>query len=83
MWAREKARMHALYGYRCVHCGHGDAREADHLIPLKADPTQRPDGAAWRPSHGSNSPCPVCGRKCNQERGTKPIEAPMITTREW
>jgi hypothetical protein len=78
---RAKAQMHALYGYVCVHCGHGGAGEADHVVPLSIDPNQPVDPTLMRPSHGSNYPCPVCpglgpkGRACNQERGVRDMGA--------
>lgn len=83
---RAKARMHEMYGYVCHLCGHDGAGEADHLISLKDWPDQPVDPTLWRPAHGANYPCPTCGRKCNQERGTKPLSEmtpPLKTSRAW
>jgi hypothetical protein len=80
-----RKRMFAMYGTICHLCGHDGAGEADHLDPISLTPGQRIDPQRMRPAHGSNAPCPVCvgadgkPRACNQERGTKPIEA--LTTR--
>lgn len=58
--------------YTCHVCGHPGAGEADHfpfgrqeLRAMGMDP-DNPDHS--RAAHGSNYPCPTCGRKCNQER---------------
>lgn len=81
--------MHAVYGYTCIHCGHGGAGEADHLTPLAQWPDQPLDPYALRPSHGSNYPCPVCpgkgsrGRCCNQERATKSLESMFTPKVAW
>jgi hypothetical protein len=54
----------------CHLCGHGGARQVDHLESV----TERPE-LAWslancRPAHGSpGNRCPVCGLNCNQLRG--------------
>ena len=63
--------MFARYGTVCIHCGHDGAGEADHLNPISRDPEQKPDPDLMRPSHGSNYPCPTCGRCCNQEKGNR------------
>lgn len=83
---RAKTRMHELYGYVCHICGHPGAGESDHLIPLKDWPDQPVDPELWRPAHGTHYPCPVCGRRCNQERGAKPLGAvlpSLKTSRSW
>lgn len=74
-YRRAKSQMHDNYGYLCHLCGHGGAIEADHLTPVAIDPHQPLSPHLMRPAHGNNAPCPTCGRKCNAERGTKPIEA--------
>ena len=80
---RAKAAMFAAYGDVCIHCGHPGAGEADHLTPLSVDPEQPVDYRTMRPSHGSNYPCPTCERRCNQERGTKPISSVHRPKWEW
>ncbi|GAA2681773.1 hypothetical protein Apa02nite_015020 [Actinoplanes palleronii] len=83
--------MHATYGYTCHICGHGGAREADHLTPLAIAPDQPISYQDMRPAHGSNSPCPECPKRegkprcCNQERGTKSVDAvkAFVPAHEW
>lgn len=85
-YTRAKQRMHEIYGYTCHLCGHPGAGESDHLIPLAVWPDQPLDPELMRPAHGSNYPCPVCGRRCNQERGTTPlgqVAPPLTTSRSW
>lgn len=85
-YTRAKQRMHELFGYICHLCGHDGAGEADHLTPLSVWPDQPIDPELMRPAHGANYPCPVCGRKCNSERGAKPLSAlapPLRTSRQW
>ncbi len=78
--------MFEIYGTVCHLCGHGGAREADHLIPLRDLPNQTPDPHAMRPAHGAlyrrrdgtvlrDNRCPECGKACNQSRGAKPLSA--------
>lgn len=83
---RAKQRMHDMYGYTCHLCGHHGAGESDHLIPLAVWPDQPVDPTLWRPAHGTHYPCPVCGRRCNQQRGTKAlgqVAPPLNTSRSW
>ena len=82
---RAKQEMFRLYGDRCHLCGHGGARQADHLVPLSIDPTQRrrPDPTKMRPAHGTDNPCPTCGRKCNQERQDKPVDTVYRPVLDW
>ncbi len=76
--------MFLIYGTDCWICGHHGAGEADHLIPISLDPHQPVDPHAMRPSHGANAPCPVCGRKCNQEKGDKLLTStPLRTSQDW
>jgi hypothetical protein len=88
-WRKAKSQMHAMYGYVCLHCGHSEAGEADHLTPLMLDPDQPIDPTLMRPSHGSNYPCPVCpgrggkGRACNQERGVRPLTSAFVPAIDW
>ncbi|GIH98104.1 hypothetical protein [Planobispora takensis] len=75
--------MFAMFGDLCHLCGHHGAGEADHLVPVAIDADQPIDPYGMRPAHGSSSPCPVCSRKCNQERGTGTIIAPLYTSQDW
>ncbi len=85
--ARAKQKMHELYGYVCHLCGHDGAGESDHLIPVSVWPDQPVTAELRRPAHGVNYPCPTCGRRCNQERGAKPLSAiadrRLKTSRAW
>ncbi len=82
-FTRAKAQMFATYGTHCHICGHDGGLEADHLIPLSEWPDQPIDPDAMRPAHGSNYPCPVCQRECNQERGTKPLDQLFRPKHNW
>lgn len=67
----------------CLWCGHGGADAADHIVPVSRGGTRLdPDNLA--PIHGVDG-CPVCGRKCNNEKGDKlPSEVPrLVTSRDW
>lgn len=73
--------MFAAYGRTCHLCGHDGATDADHLVPISVDSTQPVDYRLMRPAHGVRG-CVVCGRKCNQARGGRPVQAvfrPAIT----
>lgn len=83
-YRRARAEMFTIYGHVCIHCGHPGAYEADHVIPLDEWPDQPHDPHLLRPSHGSNCPCPICGRHCNQVRGTKAIDGqPYRPAIDW
>lgn len=53
----------------CWLCRHDGADQADHVIPRHLGGTSAV--ANLRPAHGTQ-PCVVCGRRCNQVRGTQP-----------
>ena len=55
----------------CAMCGHGQADTADHDIPLSRGGSN--SIANLVPAHGVNG-CPVCGRRCNQEKGDKTLQ---------
>lgn len=42
------------------------------------------DPANGRPMHGAHG-CPSCGRKCNQEKGDKPLSEVqrLVTSQDW
>lgn len=52
----------------CWLCHHGGADQADHVIPRSLGGSSALTNL--RPAHGT-APCTVCGRRCNQERGTQ------------
>ena len=58
----------------CWICGHGGADEVDHVVSPRDAPELALVVDNWRPAHGPAG-CPDCGRKCNQERGLKPVES--------
>lgn len=90
VWAAAVLRTH---GDLCHVCGHGGARQSDHLV----DPGTRPDlrfaVSNGRPSHGAArgrgaNPCTVCSRAagrpvyCNQLRGMGSVERARNKIRE-
>lgn len=58
----------------CWICGHPYADQVDHVLSPRDFPELRFDLANLRPAHGIRG-CPICGRKCNQERGDR-LEIP-------
>ncbi len=78
-----RQQMFALYGTVCHLCGHEGAGESDHLDPVSRNPDQPIDPYLMRPAHGANAPGPTCGRKCNTERGNKPLSGPLRTSESW
>ncbi|WP_203025215.1 MULTISPECIES: HNH endonuclease [unclassified Frankia] len=62
----------------CHLCGHAGADAADHLVPRsRGGAVDDPNNLA--PIHGVAG-CPTCGRKCNSERGAKPLSAVRVPT---
>ena len=48
-------------------CGHGGARQVDHLEPVIDYPALAMDLRNCRPAHGApRNRCPACGQFCNQ-----------------
>lgn len=84
-YLRNREQMFAIYGDVCHICGHHGAGEADHLVPYsKAEDKARiAEPHEMRPAHGGNYPCPVCGRKCNAERGNGPVQHRMVNSQDW
>ena len=81
-----KQAMFATLGHTCWICGPPGARQADLVIPRAVAPHQPIHPGAYRPSHGGgrpDNPCPTCGRKCNQERGTRPVDAMWRPRLDW
>lgn len=68
----------------CAMCGHGQADTADHNIPLSRGGSNALENLV--PAHGVEG-CPVCGRRCNQEKGDKTLaefrEGGLKTSIDW
>ena len=67
----------------CIVCGHNAADAVDHIQPVsKGGARMDPDNLA--PIHG-NAGCPVCLRKCNNEKGDKPLAdvVQLVTSVDW
>lgn len=67
----------------CIVCGHGASDTADHVIPVsKGGARLDPDNLA--PIHGVAG-CPVCLRKCNSEKGDRPLAdvVQLHTSVDW
>ena len=67
----------------CLVCGHGAADAVDHVTPVaKGGAKLDPDNMA--PIHGVTG-CPVCLRKCNNEKGDRPLSqvTGLITSVDW
>jgi 5-methylcytosine-specific restriction endonuclease McrA len=67
----------------CIVCGHGASDTADHVIPVsKGGARLDPDNAA--PIHFVAC-CPVCFRKCNSEKGNRPLSevVQLHTSVDW
>lgn len=85
-WRRIRAQVLAASTI-CWLCGHDGSDSADHLIArslclamgwehLLEDPSN------LRPAH--HKPCPVCGKRCNTERGTGQRRRKTVTaSRNW
>ncbi|OQR64767.1 HNH endonuclease [Streptomyces maremycinicus] len=67
----------------CIVCGHGASDAADHIVPVsKGGARLDPDNLA--PIHGVAG-CPVCLRKCNSEKGDRPLAdvVQLHTSVDW
>jgi len=67
----------------CIVCGHSAADAVDHIHPVsKGGARMDPDNLA--PIHG-NAGCPVCLRKCNNEKGDRPLAdvVQLHTSVDW
>ncbi len=62
----------------CILCAHVGADAIDHITPVsKGGGTLDRDNLA--PIHGVDG-CPTCGRKCNNEKGSKPLPSVALKT---
>ncbi|WP_432135159.1 HNH endonuclease [Streptomyces sp. bgisy154] len=67
----------------CIVCGHALADAVDHVIPVsKGGAKLDPDNLA--PIHGVDG-CPTCLRKCNSEKGDRPLAdvVQLVTSVDW
>lgn len=63
------------YGDICWICGHGGARQVDHVESMTEHPELIYVVANGRPAHGGpGNTCPVCKLNCNQIKGGYSIE---------
>ncbi len=69
-------------GPTCWLCGHPGSDSLDHVIPASVAPELAADPSNWRPCHGVQG-CPTCGRRCNQERGTRMASPQTRRSRAW
>ncbi|GII89639.1 hypothetical protein Ssi03_76290 [Sphaerisporangium siamense] len=67
----------------CIVCGHGGSDAVDHIVAVKRGGA-RLDPQNMAPIHGVDG-CPVCLRKCNNEKGDKPLAEVrrLVTSRDW
>ncbi|MFC9606077.1 HNH endonuclease [Streptomyces niveus] len=83
-YAYRKVRARVLaQSDTCIVCAHPGADACDHIHPhSKGGAETDPDNLA--PIHGVKG-CPTCGRKCNNEKGDKPLSAvtQLVTSRDW
>jgi 5-methylcytosine-specific restriction endonuclease McrA len=67
----------------CILCGHTGAQAVDHIHPVTRGGARKdPDNLA--PIHGVDG-CPVCLRKCNNEKGDKLLSeiVRLVTSIDW
>ena len=67
----------------CIVCGHGGSDTTDHSVPVSKGGTRLdPDNLA--PIHGVAG-CRVCLRKCNSEKGNRPLAevVQLVTSVDW
>ncbi|MGW4108544.1 HNH endonuclease [Streptomyces sp. NPDC004976] len=67
----------------CIVCGHAAADAIDHVTPVsKGGARLDPDNLA--PIHGVTG-CPVCLRKCNNEKSDRPLAdiVQLRTSVDW
>jgi len=70
-WKIRKAHVLAQHQGRCHQCLHPGAEQVDHIINVAAGGTHELGNLA--PIH--NNPCPVCQRRCHQEKTQREARA--------
>ena len=81
-WRQLRARTLAASDV-CIVCGHGGSDTVDHIHPVsKGGARLDPDNVA--PIHGVAG-CMVCLRKCNSEKGDRPLAevVQLHTSVDW
>jgi 5-methylcytosine-specific restriction endonuclease McrA len=69
-WVIFKQLVFRTYGSTCWLCGHGGARQVDHVESVTEHPERAWELSNCRPAHGSpKNRCPTCLQYCNQLRG--------------
>jgi hypothetical protein len=81
-WRRVRAAVLAASDV-CHLCGHPMSGDADHVISPLLRPDLALDPANLRPAHGALSPCPWCGRRCNQLKGDRAEMREPPRSRAW
>jgi len=68
----------------CSVCGHAGADAVDHIQARSTHPELAEIRDNVAPIHGVNG-CPVCLRKCNSEKGNRPLDAlvQLNCSRDW
>jgi hypothetical protein len=69
----------ATFGDTCHLCGHGGARQVDHVVSVLEAPSLAWELSNCRPAHGTKNRCPICGRCCNQSR-VSGAKRPVLAT---
>ncbi|MEV0963274.1 HNH endonuclease signature motif containing protein [Streptomyces sp. NPDC049910] len=67
----------------CLMCGHPGSQALDHIHAVSRGGAELdPDNLA--PIHGVEG-CPVCLRKCNNDKGNRPLSEVLrlVTSRDW
>jgi len=75
-WRSKVALCLATFGDICHLCLHPGATSADHLLPRQHGGTDALENL--RPAHSDKHPCPACGLKCNQVRGSKRLTPQLL-----
>lgn len=66
----------------CGICGHDGSDSVDHVVPRSVDLSIAEEITNLQPAH--YRPCPVCSRRCNSERGARPLASVLLkTSRQW